>query len=56
MEANRDAFRVASHPCVFGECKDESPTTAYLEGYGAGANFTINSMKPFHAKTRFFSS
>jgi hypothetical protein len=56
MEANKDAFKVATHPCLFGQCEPDSPTTEYLNGYGSGPNFTINSDKPFHVKTRFYSS
>jgi hypothetical protein len=60
MEANREGFNVASHPCAFGTCDDVSQTKASASdvdafAYGAGSAFTIDTTQSYNVKTQFFS-
>lgn len=60
MEANRNGFITASHPCEFGSCDVESKSKHNLNfddpfAFGPSGKFKINSKKDFTVKTQFFA-
>ena len=57
MEANKLGYTTAAYPCEFGVCPSSSETQqkADEDQYGAGAEFVIDSTKPYRVTTKFFA-
>lgn len=57
MEANINSFKASSYPCDFETCADgtDSSVVAPASAYGPGTGFTIDTLRPFTVKTKFFA-
>lgn len=60
MEANRNGFTAAAHPCEGSECDLESQSKNNVNdhdamSFGPGNKYTINTKKNFNVRTQFYA-